>query len=122
MPRVEVEEFARLLVERVRDAAIENAEVRLAANSNSPVAKRWRRAAAEESFEQLARMVVLDSIDDAVFYLLNSIDQGLLQLLFKASSGVTVDLLVDGGGEMGGWYMGADSWRSKYSKHECFDD
>jgi hypothetical protein len=42
MPSPEIEEFARILVEKVRDASIKSCDRRFQANATSPAAKRWK--------------------------------------------------------------------------------
>jgi hypothetical protein len=46
-----------------------------------------------------------DCVDDTLFCLLNAVDQGLLQISFRSSSGKMIDLVEGGESEMGGWYM-----------------
>ncbi|CAN5878765.1 hypothetical protein BH11MYX3_BH11MYX3_42740 [soil metagenome] len=59
-------------------------------------------------------------MDEAVFALLNAIDEGQLHLLLKDVGGGTVDLTDEGMSELGGWYMG--SWRRSHSKEHFVDD
>lgn len=57
----EIEEFARLLVEEVRDAAVRSCDNLLDPHAASPAAKRWREAALTD---QLIRTAIPDA--DAV--------------------------------------------------------
>ena len=120
MATSEIEEFARILIEKVRDAAIQSCDRRLQPNAGGPIAKRWREAMSLGGSEALAKTLIPDVVDDAMFRLLQSIDQGLLKTLFSASDGRIVDLSTEGLGELSGWYMGR-GWRDVYSKERFFD-
>jgi hypothetical protein len=69
---------------------------------------------------ETATTIASDAVDEALFALLNAIDNGHIHLLLKDESGTTVDLTEDRMSELGGWYMG--SWRGKYSKEHYVDD
>jgi hypothetical protein len=118
----ELQEFAKLLVQNVRDAAIKGSDINLKSGARGPVALRWRAASGDRSPEALARVVIPDVVDAAVFYLLRAIDEGLLTLSFSASNGKAVDLTADGLSELSGWYMGSEGWREEYSRERFFDD
>ena len=120
MPSPEIEEFAKTLVEQVRDAAIRSCDGQLRPNAGSPIAQRWRQGASGAGVPP--SVVIPDCVDEAVFYLLQAIDQGLLQLTFRSSDGKMVDLPRDGLGELSGWYMGSGGWRAMYSKERFEDD
>ena len=70
----EIEQFAKILVENVRDSAIHSSDIALRPNAVSPVAKRWAKAALNESSMDFAATVIPDVVDETVFYLLNAID------------------------------------------------
>ena len=118
MPDQEVEEFAKLLVQEVRDSAIRSCEVLLRPNAAGPTAKRWKEAAAGNS-ESFAKTIIPDVVDDTIFELLRAIDEGHLKLSFTDSSGNQVDLCANG--ELAGWYAGGD-WPMQYSKERFTDD
>ena len=120
MTTPEIEEFAKILVQKVRDAAIQSNDRRLGAEHI--IAKRWKEAAASGSPEAFAKVLIPDIVDDTMFYLLHAIDDGLLKLSFTASNGRTVDLSTEGISELAGWYMGSDEWRAKYAKERFVDD
>jgi hypothetical protein len=111
MPIPEIEEFARILVQQVRDAAIQSCDRQLEPNAKSPIAKRWRNRVENAKPESSASVIIPDCVDETVFYLLQAIDQGLLKVSFSASNGKIVDLAADGLGELAGWYMGSGGWR-----------
>ncbi len=116
----EIEEFARALVEHVRDLSIRSNDGALSGTAQHAVARRWREAA-NHSPDQFARTIIPDVVDDTLFYFLNAIDNGHLRLSYRASTGKTIDLNSAGLGELAGWYVGGDDWREKYS-HERFAD
>jgi hypothetical protein len=116
----EIEEFAKLLIGKVRDAAIESSDRIF--NEQHVVAKRWKEAAAAGSPEAFGKVLIPDIVDSAMFYLLHAIDDGLLRLSFTASNGKTVDLSTEGLSELAGWYMGSGGWRAKYAKERFVDD
>jgi hypothetical protein len=118
----EIEEFAKRLVEFVRDASIRSNDVGLRPTAVGPVAVRWKRAAAENAPTEFARVIIPDVVDDTVFYLLHAIDEGALPLTFTAPNGTAVDLTKGGRSELAGWYMGSGGWRAMYSKERFIDD
>jgi len=122
MPNTEIEEFAKIIVKQLRDAAIRNCDRKLRPDAGGPVAKRWRELAQEGNFGSVASVLIPDIVDDTVFQLLRALDQGLLKLSFTSSDGNIVDLSEDGLGELGGWYMGIPGWRSTYSEERFVDD
>ena len=122
MPSPEIEEFAKILVQQVRDAAIQSSDRCRSPEVNHVVAKRWKQAGRDGNLESLASVLIPDIVDDTVFYLLNAIDQGLLQLSFTASNGKIVNLPADGLSELAGWYMGSGGWRAMYSQERYVDD
>jgi len=122
MPNPEIEEFAKILVQHVRDATIQSGDRSLKANAMHAIAKRWKEAITNKSPEQVVSIVIPDVVDEAVFHLLLAIDQGLLKLSFTASNGQKVELPTDGLGELSGWYAGSGGWRALYSKERVIDD
>ncbi len=120
MAKSEIEEFAKILVERVRDAAIQSSDMELDPSGESPSAKRWRKAIVDGDAETIVKTVIPDIVDNTIFYVLEAIDNELLKISFTASNGKTVDLEEEGLGELSGWYMG--EWRSTYSKERYVDD
>ncbi len=116
----EVEEFGKELVELVRDLAIRSSDVMLRPDTKGPTAKRLREAAQNCTPVEFAKLVVPQVVDDAVFYLLDAIDNEHIKLSFTASNGKTVDLYTEGHAELGGWYLG--KWIEKYTKERYVDD
>jgi hypothetical protein len=122
MPRRAVEELGELLVRHVRDVAIQSCDLQLLPHSQTPVAKRWRRAAIPFDGKVPPQVLIPDCVDETIFVFLRAIDQGLLRLSFTAESGETVDLAKEGHGELAAKYMAPDGWRAKYSKERVNDD
>ena len=122
MPKPEIEEFAKILVQQVRDAAVRSSDQQLRPDVENVVAKRWKDAGRDGNLDSIAKVLIPDIVDDTVFYLLQAIDQGLLRLSFTASNGNTVNLPEDGLGELGGWYMASGGWRAMHSQERFVDD
>jgi hypothetical protein len=120
VPTAGIEEFGRILVRQVRDAAIRNGDRRLEPGRRNRVAMRWAAALTTGTPEEIARTVIMDSIDDAIFYVLQMIDQQVLRLSYTTEEGDVVDLSEAGLGELSGWYMGG--WRFRYSEQRSVDD
>ena len=121
MPDSAIEELARILLREVRDAAIRSSDARLDPSSRSPVAKRWQQEIQDGSAESTARILIPDIVDDTIFFLLRSIDQGMLRVKITSQEGRDVDLSEDGLGELAGWYMGSNGWRPQYSTQRFVD-
>ncbi len=121
MSNEETIEFAKLLVQNIRDMAIKSGDVQLYSdNMRSPIAKRWRDAKYSGNADKFAEMIISDTVDDTIFYLLLAVDEGLLNISFNTSDGKKLSVEGDIIGELGGWYMG--EWRTKQSTQRCFDD
>jgi hypothetical protein len=116
MPESHVELFAQLLCELVRDQAIRNCSARLNPNTRSPIGKQWHVAIQGADPKQISDVIIPDCVDEAIFCLLNAIDDAGVRLKFVGAEGAEIDLTDDGLGEMAGWYAGDDSWREKFSK------
>jgi hypothetical protein len=122
MPSQEIEEFARLLIQHVRDSAIRGCDMNLRPENQGPIATRWKEASAQESLKEPARTIIPDCVNATISKLLLAIDQGLLRVSFTSSTGKTIDLMDDGMGELTGWYLGKGGWCEKYSKERYVDD
>jgi hypothetical protein len=122
MPNPELEEFAKILVQNVRDAAVLSADSNLRPDVSHVIAERWKEVGCTCDLEGIARVLIPDIVDETISQLLRAIDQGLLPLSFNAANGKTVELHKDGLGKLVGWYMGSDGWRSKYSGQRFVDD
>lgn len=123
MDTPEIEEFAKILVEKIRDAAIRNCDRMLLPENNVAIAVRWR-AASVDTPELFARMLISDAVDEAIANLLIAIDQEVMPLSFTSSNGKTVDLteVARSSGDLSGWYGGSGGWCEKYTKERFIDD
>lgn len=115
-------EFAKRLIQTVRDVAIQNCDACLNPESHSPVAKRWRAHDQDGTTAAVIHRVIPDCVDEVVFCLLNQMDEGRIKLTYTAHDGSVVDLCKEGRGEMAGWYMGSDGWRHQYARERFADD
>jgi hypothetical protein len=122
MPNTNIEEFAKILIQKVRDIAIQNCDRRLRPDATNIIAERWKHAARDGNGETVARVLIPDIVDATLTQFCRAIDQELLCLSYTASSGENANLPVDGLGELAGWYIGSDGWRAKYSKERFVDD
>ena len=117
-----IEEFGKILVQKVRDSAIQSNDRELLPTANTPIAERWRKSVPDGDLQHIGNVLIPDVVDDTIFYLLQAIDQGVLQVSFLSPDGKTVDLCKEGKGELSGWYMGSDGWRAMFAKERFFDD
>ena len=115
-----IEIFAQLLVQWVRDQAIKNCKISLNPESNSPVAKRWIAELNRNSIEAVRDLIIPDCVDEAIFCLMNAIGNEDIRLLFVTSNGQFVNLTEEGHLEMAGRYVEEDEegWRERYSKEK----
>lgn len=111
-----IEEFIGLLIEHVRDPAVGSCDSVL--ESTTPMAKRWKKAGATATS---LRTLIPDIIDNAIFHLLNAIDNSDLHLKFTNKNGHTVNLSKEGKFELAGEYM-SGKWRAQLSKERFADD
>ena len=120
----EIEEFAKLLMQHVRDEAVASCDMTRNPNCKAVSAKRWHKKIEAGQIEELLDEIIPDCVDTALFYLLHAVDEGLLQISFKASSGRMVDLVEAGESEMAGWSAmgGTEGWRARFSKERFNDD
>ena len=119
MSNPEIEEIGRLLVQLVRDEAIQSCDRNLRPAAKGFVADRWRSLGPENSVDTVARTLIPDIVDDTLWQLMRALDEGTFPLSFTASNGKTVDLTKNG--ELMGWYAGQD-WLAEYSRERFVDD
>ena len=117
----EIFEFAKLLVQNVRDSAIKSCDNQLhAQNMKAPMAKRWRDLREKGTTEEFAEMIISDCVDETLFYFFRAIDEGFFNISLNAPNGKSIDLTTGGLGELSGWYAG--EWRYKYSNERSTND
>jgi len=120
MPTREIEEFAKILVREVRDAAIRDCDIGRRPDSQSVGAKHWRKLGAGEC-DAVVEAIIPDCVDTALYFLLHAIDDGMLKLQYVAADGKVVDLTSEGLSELAGWYIGPEGWLSAYSEQRFND-
>lgn len=120
MPRPEIEDFAQILIEHVRDASISSLDINLSPNARSMTARRWQAAGISKNPQ--SETLIADSVDAAIYFLLKAIDDGVICLKMVDSVGKEIDLREVGLGELAGWYIGPDGWRNQYSSERLGDD
>lgn len=120
MPSKEIEEFARKLVQAVRDRGVQASDMKMHPRAKTVTARRWQAAGATDP-DGPPKVVVPDAVDETVFALLTAIDQGVLRLQYVTDEGKVIDLSHEGLGELGGWYLGPDGWRDQYSEQRFFE-
>ena len=114
---IEIDEFAKKLVECVRDTAIRNCDMTF--RSHGVTGKRWRElAASSTSPDSFAKEIIPDIVDSTIAQLLGAIEQEILPLSFTAANGKSVDLVTATDG-LSGLY-GAE-WCKKYTKERFID-
>lgn len=122
MANQKIAEFAKVLLQKVRDKTIESCDNLLDPTANNVISRRWQAKIADGSSSDLATTIIADCVDDTLFHLLHAIDEGLLHLSFVGRDGAVVDLTADGEGELAGAYMASGGWRSQFSKTRFVDD
>lgn len=95
--------------------------MRLKFNPLAVGTKEWIQATEGADLNRLAETIIPDCIDEAIFYLLDAIDNKNLKLTFTTPDGQEVDLSVEGLSELAGWYAGSDSWRARFSQEKVND-
>lgn len=115
-----IKEFASVLIENVRDAAIRSCDRNLNSGASYDEAKNWKKHATPEVVE-FVKFAIPDCVDAVLGRLLSEIDQGVLKLFYQASDGSLIDLEREGEGEMSGWYGATGGLREIYSRERFMD-
>lgn len=110
------ENFARLLVEVVRDPAVATMLSTAEGKIGGPTGQAWRAADEEERI----RLAIALGVDEAVFRLLEAIDNAVLDLRWVAESGELIELAGSGMGDLGGEYLAEDGWRDRFSRQVSY--
>ena len=114
----EIEEFAKILVEWVRDAAIRSCD--LTFRSNGVTGKRWKETAVSSgSPEAFAKVIIPDIVDDTIAHFLAQSTRRCYAFSFTAANGKSVDLATETDG-LSGLYGG--EWCKKYTKERFIDN
>lgn len=124
MQAPEIDEFAKLIIKHIRDRAIASCDMSRDPDCNSLEAKRWRQIIKTSDPNQILTEIIPDCVDSALFCFLHAIDDGLIELFFRSSSGKLINLMETGESEMAGRCAmgGPDDWRTKFSQERINDD
>jgi hypothetical protein len=116
----ELDEFARQLMQVVRDRAVVACDALIAAAIAGPQGDNWRRVGQPAS--EALQALMPDVVDQVLFELLSAIDSGKLPMSWRDSSGAQQDVEDLGSSETAGWLMmGAGGWRDRYSMQRFND-
>ena len=121
MDKKEIREFAKKLIQKVRDNAVRSCDSQLSMTSNSPIAKRWREIVDSNDITKLQKTMIVDCIDDALFHLLDAIDNNQLKMIYLTDNNKRIDLAEEGLGEMSGSYASND-WTEQFSSERYSDN
>ena len=122
LDQTELDQFAKELVTRVRDPAIKQCDRLANGNQRSARGQFWRMFTENDSVRQGVLELIPDIVDEALFQLLNAIDNGQLPLALRRSDDSSVSLQELGQGEMAGWLtMGRDGWLERFSVERFHD-
>lgn len=111
-----IDEFARKLIERVRDDTITSCSVLKNPHSRSPMRLRLN-GLDRDCVDEVLELLVPDIIDDTIFHLLRSIDGGDIRLVYVSDGGARCDLEDEGMRELAGRLFGEDGWIASYSTY-----
>jgi hypothetical protein len=112
--KTELERFAQILMELVRDPAIREADRLTRGEIRGPSGQRWRAVMAENSPQAVLLELIPEIVDQTLFQLLDAIDNGAFPLVWRADDGSQTSLEDLGSAEMAGWLVGGE-WPGHYS-------
>jgi hypothetical protein len=116
----ELDEFARRLMQLVRDRAVVACDALIAGGIAGPQGDNWRELG--RPVGEALQALVPDVVDQVLFEFLAAIDGGELPMSWRDSSGAQQDMEDLGSSEMAGWLMmGAGGWRDRYSMQRFND-
>lgn len=115
MENFKINDLVQIIINKIRDESIKNLDIQLKFNNlNSPIAKRWKQALDNGDINEFGRRIIVDSVDEALFNLFYSIDEGDLPLLFRKKQNEIIDIAELGEGELAGNYSGF--WKYELSE------
>lgn len=100
----EIEEFARLLILYVRDAAIQSNDRALLSSAKHSLAKRWANAAHELPPSDFARVIIPDVVDDTIFFCYRLLIRATFSSFTERPMGALSTLPIEG---TGSWQVGS---------------
>lgn len=118
--KAELNRFAEMLLQLVRDEAISDCDALAAGGLFGPPApnEAWRKLRVDQRTRETCREVIPDIVDQVLFRLLHALDQGDIPLAWQHEDGSCTSLYDLGRSEMAGWFGASDpdGWRPRYSK------
>ncbi len=117
------EEFARDLMRRVRDEAIDACDILVSEEQSRTHGAPWSRALGPDSAgeRELFRTLIPEVVDIVLFHLLNAIDNDDLELSLTVG-GTSLRLSQIGEREMAGWLAcGRGGWVDRFSERRFYD-
>ncbi len=112
-----IDEFARKLIEAVRDDTIAGCDVLKNPWSRAPMRLQLNKFD-RNCVNKVLELLIPDLIDDTIFHLLRSIDGGEIRLVYVSDDGASCDLGAEGMGELAGSLWGEEGWIARYSAHQ----
>jgi hypothetical protein len=118
----ELQHFARSLVQQVRDQAIDACDRLLAGDVGGVRAARWQDVLQNSDARSAVAALLPDIVDQALFELLDRIDNDDLPLAWRQGNGTWIPLSDLGDGTMAGrLMMGQGGWLSSFSGQRFAD-
>jgi hypothetical protein len=118
----EITRFVRLLVQLVRDRAIDECDRLLDGGLRGPRGERWQSYGRDATTREALRTLIPDVVDDTLAQLLNAVENDLLPLAWQRADGSLValtDMYRDG--MVGPFMDGTEGWRGLFSAKRFFD-
>jgi|ERR1700722_9240502 len=117
----EIARFARLLVQLVRDRAIDECDRLLAGGLRGPRGERWQSYGQDDTVREALDALIPDVVDDTLAQLLNAVENDDLPLAWQRSDDSLVTLTdMDPDGLVGPFMDGTEGWRGVYSAKRFF--
>jgi hypothetical protein len=119
----ERDRFGELLVQLVRDEAIEDGDRHLAGRMVGPQARRWQTFVERGDVQAALHEAIPDIVDGVLFLLLDAIDNHHLPLGWRMPDGTYESLEEVVLGESAGLYIGGeDGWIRRFSHQRFTED
>jgi hypothetical protein len=116
MKTTDTSNFGALLVQRVRDEAIQEGRATLSPDATCVLGLRWRQLG---GYGPQMGPIIADIVDVTIATLLRSLDEGRLKLRWKTESGEYVEVTRE---SLLRQYLAPDGWRATYSKQAFSQD
>ena len=117
--KAELNRFAEMLVQLVRDTAISDCEARIPGFFGPPgPSEAWKKLSADRRTREAFREAIPDIVDQTLCRLLHALDHDDIPLAWQREDGSYISLYDLGRSEMSGWFATSDpdGWCPRYSK------